>query len=307
LTGNKIVIAKEVLKNRFYQILVNQKSKEKIFKIPIHLALGHESIAVAVSNMMDDKDSLILTHRNIAYNLARVGTLKPILDEYYLEKNGLMKGKLGSMNLINPNQGVAYTSSILGNNFSVAVGVSLSQKIHQSDGITVVLGGDGSIEEGSFHESLLMLKTLNLSTLVIIENNEWSMSTKISERRHPINLEKFCEAYDIKYVKLEGNNVFTYIEILESLKRNCLKTESPICIEVMVTTLGDWVMKTPEFPDGKFINYHAGSSPNVDFSQGLSPIRETNEDPVFVLGKIFDNKDLEQMKKEIISDKRDES
>ena len=69
--------------------------------------------------------------------------MKPILDEYLLMENGLMKGKLGSMNLINPNYGIVYTSSILGNNFSVASGVSLSQKIRKYDGITIVLGGDG--------------------------------------------------------------------------------------------------------------------------------------------------------------------
>jgi acetoin:2,6-dichlorophenolindophenol oxidoreductase subunit alpha len=304
LTDDKISIAKEILKNRFFQICINQKYKEKEFKIPIHLALGHESIAVAINKIMTEKDNLILSHRNIAYNLARLGVLKPILDEYLLAENGLMNGKLGSMNLINPNQGIVYTSSILGNNFSVSVGVSLSQKIRKYDGITIVLGGDGSIEEGSFHESLLMLKTLDLSTLVIIENNEWSMHTKISERRHSINLQKFCNAYDIKYVKLEGNNVFEYIETLESLRKDCLATKSPICIEVMITTLGDWTMKTPEFPNGKFINYHAGPSPNIDLSQGLLPIRKTNEDPIYVLENIFGN--LDQIKKEVLSESENE-
>ena len=299
---NNFTIAKELLKNRFFQICINQEYKNKKFKIPIHLALGHEAIAVAVSQIMERDDSLILSHRNIAYNLARTKTLKPILDEYFLDKNGLMKGRLGSMNLSNPSQGIVYTSSILGNNFAVATGISMSQKIRKIDGITIVLGGDGSIEEGSFHENLLMLKTLNLSTIVIIENNEWSMSTKISERRHPINLEKFCEAYDIKYVKLEGNNIFEYIETLNALRKTCVTTKSPICIEVIVTTLGDWILKTPEFPDGKFINYHAGPSPNIDLSQGLSPIRNSNEDPLYVLEKIFDCKDLELIKKEILSE-----
>ncbi len=299
MTEYKIAIAKEVLKNRIYQISVNQKYKEKKFKIPIHLALGHESIATAISKIMNTADSLILTHRNIAYNLARAGFLKPILNEYFLEKNGLMKGKLGSMNLINPNKGIIYSSSILGNNFAVAVGISLSHHMHRSEGITIVLGGDGSIEEGSFHESLLMLKSLNLSTLVIIENNEWSMSTHINERRHPINLQKFCEAYDIKYVKLEGNNPFTYIEILEKVKKISLKTKSPICIEVMVTTLGDWIMETPDFPNGKFINYHAGPTPSIDLSHGLSPIRKTNEDPVYVLEQIFESAELDRIKNEV--------
>ena len=296
---SKTAIAKEILKNRMYQIWINQKYKEKKFKIPIHLALGHEAIAIAINKVMSTKDNLILTHRNIAYNLARIGSLKPILNEYLLEKNGLMKGKLGSMNLINPNKGILYSSSILGNNFAVAIGVSLSHEMHRSEGITIVLGGDGSIEEGSFHESLLMLKSLNLSTLVIIENNEWSMSTRIHERRHPINLQKFCEAYDIKYVKLEGNNPFSYIEILESLRENSLKTKSPICIEVMVTTLGDWTMETPDSPNGKFINYHAGPTPGVDLSHGLLPIRKTNEDPIYVLEKIFERTELDQIKNQV--------
>lgn len=280
-------------------MLVNQKYKEKKFKIPIHLALGHEAIAIAVSKVMSNKDNLILSHRNIAYNLARLGSLKPILNEYLLEKNGVMGGKLGSMNLINPNYGIIYSSSILGNSFSIAIGVALSHQIHRSEGITILLGGDGSIEEGSFHESLLMLKSLNLSVLIIIENNEWSMSTRIDERRHPINLQKFCEAYDIKYTKLEGNNPFTYIKILKSLKEDSLKTKSPICIEVMVATLGDWIMETPEFPNGKFINYHAGPTPSVDVTQGLSPLRKTNEDPIYVLEKIFERADLDQLKNEV--------
>ena len=296
---SKSAIAKEILKNRMYQISVNQKYKEKKFKIPIHLALGHEAIATAISKVMSTTDSLILTHRNIAYNLARIGSLKPILNEYLLEKNGLMEGKLGSMNLINPNKGVLYSSSILGNNFAVAVGVSLAHDMHRSEGITIVLGGDGSIEEGSFHESLLMLKSLNLSALVIIENNEWSMSTRINERRHPINLQKFCEAYDIKYVKLEGNNPFIYIEILERMRERTLKTKSPICVEVIVTTLGAWTIETPDFPNGKFINYHAGPTPSVDLSHGLLPIRKTNEDPIYVLEQIFKKTELDQIKNEV--------
>ena len=305
MSHSQSVITKNILKNRLYQIIVNQKYKEKKFKIPIHLALGHETIATAVNEIMSQNDSLILTHRNIAYNLARISSLKPILAEYFLEKDGLMNVKLGSMNLTNPCHGIVYSSSILGNNFAVAVGVAMSHEMHNTEGITIVLGGDGSIEEGSFHESLLMLKSLKLPTLVIIENNEWSMSTKINERRHPINLQKFCSAYEIEYVKLEGNNPFSYIETLESCKKSSLDTKSPICIEVMVTTLGDWIMETPDFPKGKFINYHAGPTPSIDITNGLDPLRKTNEDPVYVLGQIIDNTNLIQIKNEVCMECKD--
>ena len=293
------IIAKEVLRLRLAQMIINEDYKNGKFKIPIHLAFGHESIAVALSHVMKDQDKLILSHRNVAYNLAREKSIKPILDEYFLKSTGVMGGKVGSMNLINPLRGIMYSSSILGNNFSVGAGIALSQKMQDVNGITVVLGGDGSIEEGSFHETLIMCKTLKLSILIIVENNEWSMSTKINERRISINLSKLTESFQIRYVKLSGNDPFTYIKELEDLREYSLREKTPICVEVMVSTLGDWRMKTPEQPDGKFVNYHAGPTPSVDLNNWPIPLRNNDEDPVFVLTKYFDQDTLFSMSRSV--------
>lgn len=276
-------LAEKIIRIRLSQMMVNENYKDGKFKVPIHLAFGHETIAVAINEIMNDEDKLILTHRNIAYNLSRLGKLRPIMDEYFLKSTGLDGGKSGSMNLINPDRGILYTSSILGNNFSVAVGIAMSLKIKQKNGIAIVLGGDGSLEEGSFHESILMFKSLNLSGLLIIENNEWSMSTKISERRIPLDLETFTKSYNVKYVKLSGNNPLDYIQQLINLKNFSKKNNELICIEVMVNTLGDWVLTNDQNPDGKFINYHAGPAPTVDVKACPVLIKNNNFDPIFVL------------------------
>jgi pyruvate dehydrogenase E1 component alpha subunit len=294
---NKKIIH-DVLWLRLAQMVVNEEYKAGKFKIPVHLALGHEAIAVALNHFMQNDDKLILTHRNIAYNLARLRQLKPILDEYFLKPSGLGEGKFGSMNLINPTKGIIYTSSILGNDFSVATGVAMAQNIIPQNGITIVLGGDGSIEEGTFHECLLMLKSLNLGAFVIIENNEWSMSTRIDHRRCSIDLEKLAASYDIKYVRLEGNNPIQYVEQLNNLRKLAIEG-MPICIEVMVTTLGDWILKTPENPNGKFVNYHAGPAPTVELKDWPLLIKTSKEDPIFVLNKFVSSSNLEEMSKEI--------
>lgn len=292
-------IAHDIIKVRIAQMMVNELYKEGKFKIPIHLAFGHETIAVAIDRIMEEDDKLILSHRNIAFNLVRAGKLKGILDEYYLKKDGLAEGKIGSMNLINPSRGIIYSSSILGNSFSVAVGVALAQKIKSDKGLTIILGGDGSIEEGSFHESLIMFKSLKLPSFIIIENNEWSMATRISERRCNIDLAKFSSAYDIKYAKLSGNNPLQYIEKLKNLKEYSLKNNEPVCIEFEVTTLGDWRMKTEEYPDGKFINYHAGPTPGVKLKTCPAIIKTTKQDPVFALKEFFNESELIAMSESI--------
>ena len=53
-----ITIAREILRLRLSQMIVNEKYKAGLFKIPLHIALGHEAIAVAVDSVMGEKDQL---------------------------------------------------------------------------------------------------------------------------------------------------------------------------------------------------------------------------------------------------------
>jgi TPP-dependent pyruvate/acetoin dehydrogenase alpha subunit len=292
-SDTKKKIASEVIRLRISQMIVNEAYKAGKFKVPIHLAMGHEAIAVAVSEMMEAGDGLLPTHRNIAYNLARAGKLQPILDEYLLKPTGLNQAHSGSMNLLNPERGIPFTSSILGNQFSVATGVAMANKILGKNNAVIVMGGDGSIEEGSFYESMLMARSMGLPVLFVVENNEWSMSTRIDQRRSPIDVSLFAKSLDIRYAYLGDNDVYHYIDALKDIRKFAVENSVPTCIEVKVSTLGDWRMKTQEFPEGEFINYHAGPAPEVSLTE-WPMIRETDEDPVFALTHHIEKAALEE-------------
>jgi len=293
-------IAKEILRLRISQLILNEYYKEKLFKIPMHLAFGHESIAVAVSEIMTGNDKLIAPHRNIHYNLAREKdkALKKIVNEFLIREDGLAQGKLGSMNLSNPKRNLIYSSSILGNNLPVATGVALGKKMNNDNSITIVVTGDGAMEEGTFYESLLFMCSHNLPVMIIIENNEWSLATKINERRSEININKFAESLGANYMRLTGNDVFNYIERLNEAKRDALKSKKPVCIEVELHTLGDWILKNAENPNGKYINYHWGVAPDL-YLQEWPLIKEHSEDPLYSLMKHFDKEALEIMSKKV--------
>ncbi len=297
--NNNIEIAKQILRVRLGQMLINEKYKNGEFKIPIHLALGHEAIAVSVDSIMEENDKLILSHRNIHYNLAREKSLKPEIDEYYLKEEGLSKGQLGSMNLANEKKGIIYTSSILGNNLPVATGVALGKKVKNEDGVVIVETGDGALEEGSFYESLVFLKSSYLPILIIIENNGWSLATRIKERRCDIDIKKLTESINIKYELLDSNDTYEYIKKLKNLREYTLLNKTPVCIEVRPTTLGSWYLKTDEYPNGKFINYHAGPAPTVNVKNGAL-LKESDNDPVFVLRKYFSKEEIEGTSQDIL-------
>jgi TPP-dependent pyruvate/acetoin dehydrogenase alpha subunit len=285
-------VAEEVIRLRISQMIVNEAYKAGKFKVPIHLALGHEAIAVAMSEMMEKGDSLLASHRNIAYNLARAGSLRPIFDEYLLKPTGLDGARSGSMNLLNPERGIPYTSSILGNQFPVATGVAMAYKVSGKKNVAIVMAGDGSMEEGTWYESMLMARSMELPVLFVVENNEWSMATRIKERRTPVDLSLFAESMNIRYAHLGDNDVYRYIDTLKGIRKFAVENSAPMCIEVRVSTLGDWRLKTAEFPEGEFINYHAGPAPEV--SLGEWPIiRQNDEDPVFALTRHIEQSVLE--------------
>jgi len=295
---NKTSIAREILRLRLSQMIINEKYKANLFKIPIHIAMGHEAIAVAVDAVLEKNDRLVCTHRNMHYNLAQAKSLKPILDEYFLKKEGLARAELGSMNLANEEKNIIYTSSILGNNLPVAAGLALGEKVQETGNLVVVQTGDGAMEEGTFYESLLFSRSNSLRMLVIVENNEWSMHTKISERRSEINISKFTESLGVEYRRIDGNNVYAYIDELRILRKQIIETRNPAVLEVDLVTLGGWYVD-----DGKggwrFIHPHAGPLSKTELVE-WPEIEHGPTDPVFVLKEDFSAEELKKMAEEIL-------
>jgi TPP-dependent pyruvate/acetoin dehydrogenase alpha subunit len=270
-----------LLRVRIGQLLVNRRLKAGEIKVPVHLALGHEAIAVATAEAMSDGDPLLLTHRNIHYNLARAAIFSSELDELLLKPSGVAQGQLGSMNMANPKAGIVYTSSILGNSLCVGAGVALAALVNANDSVAFIVTGDGALEEGAFYESLEFLKSFNLRAVLIVENNGWSMATRIEERRCPIDLSSLAAAFGAPYAVLGSNDVFEYVDALQAARARAKNERTPVILEVALKTLGDRWMK-PDGGDERYINYHHGVAHGEE-EDGWPFLRATADDPLHVL------------------------
>lgn len=279
--ANQKELQRKLVYLRLAQQLINEHYKNNEFHVPIHLAFGHESIALSVSENMQVADQLVLPHRNIHYHLACGAEYRELLNEYRLNPSGLARGSQGSMNLSNHRAGIVYSSSILGNNFGVGLGLAMSCRLCGNEGVVFIVTGDGAIEEGSFYETLLMFTAQSLPGIIVVENNGWSLGSSIDQRREAINLRSLAGAVGAEYAKLTGNDAVQYTKAIYQLRLESLVNSRPIVVEVMLKTLGDRVIKSEQFPDGKYINYHAGPAPTVDLDQGLF-IVESDDDPLFV-------------------------
>ncbi len=291
---NYETLSARILKSRFAQLVLNESIKARMFKVPVHLALGHEAFAEAVSAVMHNGDKLLCSHRNIHYQFARGATLFDILEEFKLSGDGLGKGKCGSMNLMNPLGSIVYTSSILGNNLCVGIGVALSKRIKKEDGVVMIVTGDGAMEEGALYETVENARNMDLPLIILVENNNWSLASQIEERRKSINLDKLASSLGARYTYLEGNSpVHYYHEILAVRDRVSLQ-KIPEIVEVRLTTLGGWTVQAEDYPDGRYVNYHAGLAPKVSLGDGLV-LNFDDSDPVYLIKESLGEYEFERL------------
>ena len=140
--------------------------------------------------------------------------------------------------------------------------------------------GDGAIEEGTFWESCVLAKSLNLKLIFVVENNDWSMYSSIKDRRSKINLKKFSDSIGLKYLFLESNNIFNYFKKIKLFKQFILNNNSPGIVEVKIHTLG---FKTIQKENKKkFINYHHGGMKDLKFFDNII-LSRSKKDPIFVV------------------------
>jgi TPP-dependent pyruvate/acetoin dehydrogenase alpha subunit len=281
---------------RRWQHLINEGMKNKKIGLTVHMAFGHEAIAVAVSEAMKAGDQLVLTHRNVSYNLAREGALKPLYLEYQQKTTGLAAGKLGTMNLANPAKGLVYTSSILGNDMPVACGLALGHQLAKRDSLVIVLTGDGAMEEGTFYESLVLAKSQKLKVMFMVENNKYAMSSTIDERRCQIDIAQMAKAVDAPYLKLSGNWVADYAARLQQARQAILEQSGPMCVEVDLMNLNRHAGPTPGWPTDPM---------QIHFNNGLI-VQESEYDPVFVLKQKMPAQQFTDFVNRVLAEKGDD-
>lgn len=244
---------------RTKQVEVAEEYARDKFPVPVHLAIGHEWIAAALRQAFGDRDALILSHRNLHYQFAFGADLTRVIDEFRLQSTGTAAGAYGSMNLVQPEQGLVYTSSILGNNLPVSVGIGLGRRIRGNDDCVWVVTGDGAMEEGAFYESLLIAKSLRAPVVFLVEDNEWSLATSITERRCAIDLSLLTKSLSVPFFECEEKRWDVSPGVLSNAREMVAQTCGPVVVRASLTTLGGrWVEDLSREEGKRFINYHAG-------------------------------------------------
>lgn len=172
---NKIEFAKKI---REFEINLLKEYKEKKIKGTIHCCIGQELDIVDIIFQLTTDDMVTSNHRSHGHFLAYTKNFDGLYKEIKGQFDGVNNGVAFAQHLHQYN---FYSTGIQGGLLPIACGWALAQKINKTNNIAVCFIGDGTLGQGILYESLNLSSLWNLPICFVLENNNYAMSTHISQ------------------------------------------------------------------------------------------------------------------------------
>lgn len=197
----------------------------------VHLYLGEEAIATGACANLRPDDYIVSTHRGHGHLIAKGGKTDRMMAEVYGKETGYCKGKGGSMHIADVDIGILGANGIAGGGLPLAVGAGLSSKLRQTDQVTACFFGDGSSNNGTFHESLNFAAVHCLPVVFVCENNTYGIS--VSQRQHQTikDVSIRSAAYNMPGITIDGNDVMAVYETAGKAVERARAGEGPTLME----------------------------------------------------------------------------
>ena len=145
-------------------------------------AWGQEAISVGTTLAMNEDEYMLTMHRNLGVFTAREIPLRKLFAQFQGKSEGFTKGRDRSFHFGTQDYKIIGMISHLGSQMGVADGIALANLLQEKQKATLVFTGDGGASEGDFHEAVNMAAVWNLPLIIIVENNQWGLSTPSSEQ-----------------------------------------------------------------------------------------------------------------------------
>lgn len=229
--GQLIEMYKKMLLIRYFEEEVDRSVKRGLFHGTTHLCIGQEAVAVGVCSLLIDGDNITSTHRGHGHSIAMGADIYKMMAEIFGKVTGYCRGKGGSMHIADVESGNLGSNGIVGGGIPIAVGSALTAQLQGKDNVTVCFFGDGATNEGSFHEALNLASIWNLPVVFVCENNQYGMSSNISNMVNIDKLSKRSVSYGIPGVTIDGNNILDVITTTEEALLRARNGDGPTFIE----------------------------------------------------------------------------
>ncbi len=236
-----MALNKERLLDLYFDMVAIRRFEEEVEKyskngtIPgfIHLSIGQEASQAGVVTALKKTDYKFPDHRGHGA-ICLCGTeRKLVMAEIFGRATGINGGRGGSMHINDLEYRNMGFNGIQGSTVVTALGTAFTSVYNKNDDVTAVFMGDGTLGEGTCHESMNMAATWKLPVIYCLLNNQYAISTHYTESHPQKQLATWAEGYEVPNEVVDGNDIEAVVEATERAVERARKGEGPTLIEFM--------------------------------------------------------------------------
>jgi pyruvate dehydrogenase E1 component alpha subunit len=228
-----------------------------------HLYCGQEAVAVGVCENLTSDDKIVSTHRGHGHCLAKGCDVNGMMAEIWGSREGLCKGKGGSMHIADVDKGMMGANGIVGAGAPIAVGAALSAKIDGLGHVAIAFSGDGACNQGTTFEAMNFAVVTKAPAIFIFENNHYSEHTGFEYAVGTTNdIASRAEAFGMKIWRGDGTDFFSVDETMREVLEYVRAGHGPAAVE---------------FDTERFFGHFEGDPQRYRGPGELDRIRETRD------------------------------
>ncbi len=211
----------------------------------LHLYIGQEAVAVGAMSTLRPEDYAIAGYREHGHILAKGGDPRRIMAELFGRRDGVSKGKGGSMHMFDRAINFLGGHAIVGGYLPIATGVGFAIRYEDRARVILCFFGDGSVPQGEFHESMNLAALWKLPVVFICENNRYAMGTAIQRALAQTDISKFAAAYAMAGEACDGMDVLAVRECVGRAVARARETKAPTLVEARTYRFRGHSMRDP--------------------------------------------------------------
>lgn len=118
-----------------------------------------------------------------------------------------------------------------------AVGFALAAKMKKKDFVSFVTFGEGSSNQGDFHEGANFAAVHKLPVILMCENNQYAISVPVSKQLACEKVSDRAIGYGMPGVTVDGNDVLEVYRVVKEARERAVNGDGPTLIEVLTYRL----------------------------------------------------------------------
>ena len=211
----------------------------------LHLYIGEEAVAVGATSVLRPDDYAVAAYREHGHCLAKGGDPRRAMAELFGRRDGLSKGKGGSMHLFDRSVNFLGGHAIVASHLPLAAGVGFAIKYQGGDQVMVCYFGDGAVPAGEFHEAMNLAMLWKLPVIFLCENNRYAMGTSLERALAETEIWKFGRSYNMPCEPVDGMDVLAVREVVERAVARARSEYLPSLIEARTYRFRGHSMRDP--------------------------------------------------------------